>query len=174
MDKLDINKLELPEFDIIKAAPVSIPMDDIGRRKLEFIIPNCNDYFTFEAHYLKILRVHFKILSNVQFLNLKEFQSMKLKKMMISQLRPLQQSNLFMRDFIGLIKKYFKANFRISSKTINPLQLPYLFLLVHKVVETVKKKFQEFLKATDAAISPTLATSSIFLSGISQKIEPRF
>jgi hypothetical protein len=166
---IDINKLELPEFDIILAVPICIPLG--FKRELYFNIPDCEKYFTFEAHYIKILKSHFRILSKVSFLDYKEFKSMKLKKQMFAQLKIVMQNESFKRDFIRIIKKYFTANHKIKLKYINPIQLQYLFLLIHKCIETVKKKFTQFLAKVDSRMSETFST---FSKPSSTKIEPRF
>lgn len=178
MIKLDLNKisgLELPELDIVQAVPVQINLGEIkGRlRTMTFEIPSVNQYFDFEARYVRILASHFITLSQIRFLEYGDFENMGLKQEFINQLIKAMQARTFKKDFIMILDKYFKADFNIKKicDLIQPQQLCYLFLFIHKIIETVKKKF---LLTLDRINSQILATFSISLKESSAKIEPRF
>ena len=173
MNELNINKLELPEFDIVLAVPICIPLRD--DKKLFFELPNVEDYFKFEAHYLKILTKYFTVLANVSFLEYREFADLKLVEELYMKLRPLMQIEGFKKDFIKIIKLYFTANFKIGRKLdfVNPPQLTYLFLFIHKVVEMVKKKFTA-VAILDRASNQMSGIFSSSSNPNSTRIAPRF
>ena len=171
MIKLSINQLELPVFDIIWVTPISVPLEK--GKNLLFKIPTVNEYFTFEAKYIKILSDYFKLFSSVNFLAVKEFSSKELKENMMGGLRVVMKNMDFLKDFSKIIEKYFTGDFDLKDiyKKINPFQLSYLFLFIHSIVENVKKNFQWVAAKLDPQMSEIF---SIFSRGISIKIEPRF
>jgi hypothetical protein len=169
MIKLNINKLELPVLDVVLATPILIPLEK--GRKLIFKIPSVKKYFIFEAKYLGLIATYFLLFSKVEFLELREFADMKLVEKMLKQLMVVMQNIKFRRKFVKILRKYFKSNFRITMNKINPMQLSYLFLFCHNIVENVKKNFLQVAKKMRGEMSETFSISS---SDISTKIEPRF
>lgn len=171
MRKISIDNMELPEFDIIRAKPIKIELTD--DKYLLFEIPSVNKYFTFESEYMGILASYFDLFSKIRLLSYKEFADKKLIEKISIQLLIIMQNSHFVKDLMKIIKKYFKANFNIKKliDIVNPIQLTYLFLLIHKSIETVKKKALEFLEEIGVEISETFSTS---LKKNSEKIEKRF
>lgn len=163
--------MELPEWDVVRATPIQINLGD--GLKLMFEIPTVEKYFDFEAKYLKMVASNFIMFSQVNFLEYKDFKDMNLKDTFIKALYKIMQNKKAQIEFINILNKYFTANFNIKKimKYINPMQLSYLFLFVHKCVETVKKKFLETLVEIDNHLSETF---SISLKKNSGKIVPRF
>lgn len=169
--KIDIDKIELPEWDIVKANPIRVQMGD--KRELIFNIPSVKKWFDFEAMYVKYIATYFVLFSKVNFLEYKDFESDTLKKQMLIESQRVFQHKQAQKDFIKILNKYFKANFKIKKimNYINLMQLSYLFLLIHKVIETVKKKMLENLVEINSQMSEIF---SISLKKNSVKIEPRF
>jgi len=174
--KIDINKMELPEWDVIKSRPILIPLKK--GNELIFEIPSTEAYFDFESLYVKLLAKHFFLFSKVNFLDYKEFADMSLKKQMIKEVYKVIQLDKAKKDFIKIIDKYFQANFKIKKvlKIVDPMELAYLFLFIHKVIETVKKKFLQVLEKMDVQIQAELEkdNSFIFSNTNSEKVVPRF
>lgn len=169
MIKLNINKMELPILDVVLATPILIPLEK-GRR-LIFKIPSVKKYFTFEAKYLGVIATYFLLFSKVEFLELREFSDMKLVEKMLQQLKIVMQNNKFQKEFTMILREYFKSNFRITMNKINPMQLSYLFLFCHNIVENVKKNFLQVHRKIRGEMSATFSTS---LNETSTKIKPRF
>lgn len=169
--KIDINKMELPEWDVVKASPIQVVLDD--GREMTFEIPCVEKYFDFESKYVQFVAGYFIKFSQVNFLEYKDFVDLSLKEKMIKELYKALQDKKVQKEFVGILNKYFTANFKIKRimKYINPMQLSYLFLFIHKVVETVKKKFLETLVAMDHRLSETFSISSNENLG---KIVPRY
>lgn len=167
----DVNKMELPEWDVVKATPIRV---SIGQgRELVFEIPTVRKYFDFETVYLKYVAKYFVAFSQVNFLEYKDFKDTNLKEAMVKTLHRVMQMKGARTGLVDILSKYFKANFDIRKieDVINPMQFTYLFLFIHKVVETVKKKFLETLVEIDNQLSRTF---SISLQGNSGKVVPRF
>ncbi len=169
--KIDIEKMELPEWDVVKATPIRL---NLGKgNELIFEIPSVRKYFDFETMYLKYVAKYFVKFSQVNFLEYKDFKDMNLKETMIKHLYVIMQDKESRLGLIEILEKYFIANFKIKNidKIINPMGYAYLFLFIHKVVETVKKKFLETLVEIDNHLSETF---SISLKKNSGKIVPRY
>lgn len=141
MIKLNINKLELPVFDIVQATPFSIPLKKDFN--LYFEIPSVNEYFIFEAKYLKVIHDYLVLFSGVSFLELKDFKSLKVKEQFLEELKMAIQNEKFKKAFKKVIVEYFTANFEIKKimDIANPFQLGYLIMFIHKIVENVKSFF---------------------------------
>jgi len=171
MIKLNINKMELPVFDVIRAVPFWIPITE--KKNLYFEIPNTNSYFKFESKYLCLINKYFLLFSKVMFLELKEFESMDLKKQFLKELNVVMQNNKYKKDFIKIIQEYFTADFNMKNilDIINPIQLSYLMLFIHNIVENVKKNFMQARGRLGVQMSETFSISS---KAPSTKIEPRF
>jgi len=167
----DLNTLDLPEWNHIRARPVVIPLDH--KRKVLFEIPTVEKYFDFEYMYLQLLTNHLSALAEIKFLNYDEFSDVKLKEEMLKAIIKALQFKAFRDDFIRILQMYFKANFNLKTlfKYINPVQLGFMFLCVHKIVETVKKKLILTLQTVDESLSSLFSTS---LKKSSEKIVPRF
>jgi hypothetical protein len=141
MIKLNINKLELPIFDVIWATPILIPLKK--NQHLLFEIPTVDKYFKFEEKYFSVVRDYLKLFSNVNFLTVKEFSKIELKEQMMKELIIVMRNTKFQADFNKIIKKYFTGNFNLNRlhKKINTFQYCYLFLFIHNIVECVKSFF---------------------------------
>lgn len=141
MIKLNINKMELPVFDIIQATPFRIPLKE--NFNLFFEVPSVDEYFTFEAKYLKAIHKHFILFAKVYFLELKEFKSLKLKEAFLKELKFAIQNEKFKKDLREIIVKYFTADFDINKimSVANPFQIGYLVMFIHGIVENVKSFF---------------------------------
>jgi len=180
MTVININKMELPMFDVIQAAPIFIPLEKYDKKQkiedvkhLIFKIPSVDKYFTFEAKYLTMIAKYMAILSNVSFLEYHEFADMKLKEQMLKELHPLMQHLKFKKELTNILIKYFDSNFDIKTITsiVNPIQYSYLFLFIHSIIQIVKKNSQQVLQSLGKATS---GISSSFSKPPSVKIEPRF
>lgn len=173
MIKLNINKMELPVFDIIQATPFHIPLDIEETKNLYFEIPSVNGYFTFEAKYLKLIHDYFVLFSKVLFLELKEFESMNLKKKFLKELNVVMQNIKFKKAFIKIVREYFTGDFELDKlmDIANPMQFSYLMLFIHNIVENVKKNFLQVAGRMGNQMSATFSISS---KAPSTKIEPRF
>ena len=171
MIKLNINKMELPIFEVIKATPFCIPLTK--KCNMFFEIPSTEKYFDFENKYLKILLKYFLIFSKVNFLELKDFEDEKLKDKMIKDLYIIMQNKNFKKDFLSIIKKYLTADFNLRKifKIANPFQTSYIFLFIHSIVENVKKNYNLVAKKCGVQMKEI---SSFSLKAYSTKIEPRF
>lgn len=172
---LDWKKMELPEWDVVKATPIRIPLDeDKDGKALLFNIPSVEQYFNFEALYMEFIIKNFVLLSNVKFMELEEFSDMALKEKMITEFRKVMQTETAKNQFKKIILKYFICvNFKKRKllKTLNPMQFSYIILFIHKCIETVKKKFQLVAREMDPGVLRSFSTSS---SGTSTKAGPRF
>ena len=181
MTVINVNKMELPVFDIIQAAPIYIPLEKFDKKKqkigdikhLIFNIPSVDKYFTFESKYLRLIARYLSIFSKVSFLEYKEFADMKLKEQMLLELNPLFQHIKFKKDLNKIIIKYFESNFKIRKITsiLNPMQYSYLFLFIHSIVENVKKNFLQVAQRLDREISETFSS---FSKPPSVEIKPRY
>jgi len=168
---LKIDDMVLPDYDIIRAVPIKIQIDD--KRYLIFEIPTVKEWFDFETKYIKILATYFNLFTGVEFLTYQELSDEKLIQRMIKQLYPAIQDNRLKKELLKLIKKYFKANFNIRKlyKYINVMQLAYIFLLIHSVVENVKKKTITTISQIKGLIQDTFLKS---LNEPITTIEPRY
>lgn len=170
--KISIDNMELPQWDVVKATPIEVDLKH--GRIMTFEIPNVKKYFNFEAYYVYIISKHLELFSNVMFLTADEFSDNTLKSRMLNQINIAMQNRKFRKLFIKLLNKYFTANFKIKKldEYMNPLNFADIFLLVHGIIESVKKKFKkvsvQLQTTTDQA---KFSTSS---KGSSTKIEPRF
>ena len=171
MIKLNINKMELPVFDVIQAAPFCIPLKK--NKNLYFEIPCVNAYFKFEAKYLKLIHKYFVLFGKVLFLELEDFASMDLKKEFLKELNAVMQNAKFQKDFIRIVKEYFTGDFNLRNilNVVSPMQFSYLMLFIHCIIENVKKNFSWAAKRLGIQMSATFSISSRPSSG---KIEPRF
>ena len=171
MITININKMELPVFDVIQAVPICIPIKKDFN--MYFEIPSVNKYFTFESKYLTMIHKYLVLFSKVVFLELEDFSSIDLKQEFIKELKVVMQNLKFTKDFVKIIKEYFTADFDLSEtlNIVNPFQLSYLMLFIHNIVENVKKNWQQVDSRMSNQMSETFST---FSKPISEKIEPRF
>ena len=171
MITIDINKMELPVLDVIQAVPIRIPIKKDFN--MYFDIPSVNKYFIFESKYLELIHKYLVLFSKVVFLELEDFSKIDLKKEFIKELKVVMQNMKFIKDFVKIIKEYFTADFDLSKTLdiVNPMQLSYLMLFIHNIVENVKKNWQQVDSRMSNQMSETFSISS---KGTSGKIEPRF
>lgn len=177
MSKITFIDMALPEFEIALAKPIFVPLGYCKKlkRKISLLmqIPCVKDYFIFESYYAKLLVTYFAMYKKVNLLEYHEMQDKKLIDDMMKELKVIMQHRQFQKDFIKILNKYFEADFNIKKlmKYIDPVTLGFLFLCIHKIVETVKKKFSQ---NHEAIIGKVLDTFSSFSNTISKKIEPRY
>lgn len=172
--KISIDDMALPEIDIIQAKPIVINLDqDPAGKKLLFEIPSIEKYFRFESRYVSILAKYFILFSKIQFMEFKDFGNEGIKEKMIRELKKVMQNRAFKREYLKMIREYFKGNFNLGRifRIINPMQASYLFLFIHCVIETVKKKFISDLGRINHRILEIFSISSSTSSG---KIVPRY
>ncbi len=172
---IDLNKKNMPEWDVVKATPIRVPLDndEIGKA-LIFNIPSVETYFDFEAYYTEILAKHFVVFSNVQFLTYEEFSDSKLKNAFFNELKKVMDKKEIKESFYKIIDKYFEAdNFEMKKllKIINPIQFAYCVMLIHNCVEFVKKKFLEMAPKVSPQVLGIFSTSG---KDTSTKVGPRF
>ena len=172
--KVDLDKMELPEWDVAKATPIRFPLKK--KKELIFEIPTVEKYFDFEALYVKYLAKNFMIFKSVDFLDYKDFKDKKLISKMVKELYRVMQIKKAQKEFIYILNKYFRANFNINRimKYADPLDLAKMFLLVHRIIETVKKNFHQATMELLPQVDQMLGGSSISSKGNSGKIVPRF
>lgn len=169
MVTINLKKMELPEWDIVKSNPIRVPLSN--GRSMIFKIPCVEKYFDFEAIYAKYLATYSARFSKVQFMEYREFKKLKLKKQFIKEIKPIIQQEQAKKDFIIILSKYFKANFKIKKimKYIDLIELSKLFMFIHNVIEMVKKKMLEMALEMAGSVS-----SSTISKRISEKIVPRY
>ena len=173
MITLNINKMELPVFNVVQATPILIPLDIDNKNILSFEIPNVNKYFTFESMYLTLIAKYMVEFSKVNFLTVKEFSDMTLKEKMMKRLMVAFQNFKFKKDFLKIIVKYFTGNFKLKKiyDIVNPMILSYLFLFIHCIIENVKKNFHLVALRMGVQMKEIFSTS---LKSRSAIIEPRY
>jgi len=171
--KIDYFDMALPEWGVIKSHPIHVPLTD--EKSFLFEIPSVDKYFQFESRYTKFIAKYMIHFSGVTFVEYQEFKNFKFKKELVSKMHKLWQIKKAKKDFLKIIKKYFIAqgfNIKDTMKEVNPIQLSLLFIVIHKCIETVKKKFLHTIEELDpTAISGLFSTS---LKGSSTKPEPRY
>lgn len=169
MIKISLDKMELPEWDIIKSNPIRVPLRD--KKEMIFQIPVVEKYFDFEAIYAKYLATYSAHFSTVSFMEYKDFKKLKLKKAFIKEIKPIMQIEKAKHDFIIILQKYFQANFKIKKimKYIDLIELSSLFMFIHNVIEMVKKKMLDMaLEMVGSGGSSTISKRT------SEKVVPRF